>query len=68
MRCANTEALNNYHNELEKIEVSYNLFLDSIDDDLVELQDLISAIKSKAKDYDGYDFEEEVNDLVKDCL
>lgn len=66
--CANTSALNKYHNELERLEKSYESFLDSIDNDLVELQELISVIKSKAKDYDGYNFEDEVNDLVKDCL
>ena len=45
MECAVDNALNKYQDKLKKQELSYDLFLTSISDDLVEIQDLIKKIK-----------------------
>ena len=68
MECANTEALNKMQERHAKVETSYEMFLDSIDNELVALNELIDSIKSKALDYDGLDFTDEVRDLIKEQL
>lgn len=68
MECANTKALNKMQERHAKVETSYDSFLDYIDDDLVELQSIIDTIKSKARNFEGLDFTDEVKDLVNECL
>ena len=64
MKCATENALNKYQEKLKKQEVSYDLFLTAIDDDLVEIQELINKVKKKADGFDGYDFTEEVKQII----
>lgn len=61
-------ALNKYQEKLKKQELSYDLFLTSIDDDLVEIQELIKKVKKKADGFDGYDFTEEIKSLLEDLI
>lgn len=68
MDCATTNALNKYQDKLKKQELSYDLFLTSIDDDLVEIQDLIKKIKKRANGFDGLDFTEEIKSLFLDMI
>ena len=68
MKCATENALNKYQEKLKKQELSYDLFLTSIDDDLVEIQELIKKVKKKADGYNGYDFTEEVKELLGDLI
>ena len=68
MNCANSKALNKYQEKLKKQELSYDLFLTAIDDDLVEIQELIKKVKKKADGFDGYDFTEEVKELLGDLV
>ena len=68
MNCANSKALNKYQEKLKKQEVSYDLFLTSIDDDLAEIQELIKKVKRKADGFDGYDFTEEIKSLLEDLI
>lgn len=68
MNCATENALNKYQEKLKKQELSYDLFLTSIDDDLVEIQELIKKVKKKADGFDGYDFTEEVKEMVGDLI
>ena len=68
MKCATENALNKYQEKLKKQELSYDLFLTSIDDDLVEIQELIKKVKKKADGFDGYDFTEEVKELLGDLV
>lgn len=67
-KCATTNALNKYQDKLKKQEQSYDLFLTSIDDDLVEIQDLIKKIKKRADGFDGLDFTEEIKSLFLDMI
>lgn len=68
MECANSKALKNYQNKLKKQELSYDLFLTAIDDDLSEIQDLINKVKKKADSFDGLDFTEEVKQMLGDLI
>lgn len=68
MQCAVENALNRYQEKLKKQELSYDLFLTEIDDDLVEIQDLINKVKKRALNYDDLDFSEEIENLLKDMI
>lgn len=68
MNCAVEKALYNYQEKLKKQELSYDLFLTAIDDDLVEIQELINKVKKKADGFDGYDFTEEIKSLLEDLI
>ncbi len=68
MKCAIEDALNRHQEKLAKQEASLELFMDSIDDDLVKIQDLINKVKDRAGDFDGYDFSEEVKDALRDLI
>lgn len=68
MQCANSKALEIYQNKLKKQEVSFELLLSSIDDDLVEIQELIMKVKKRASDFDGLDFSEEIKDLLREMI
>lgn len=62
------KALSNYEEKLKKQQVSYDLLLSSIEDDLVEIQELINKVKKKADGFDGYDFTEEVKELLVELI
>ena len=62
------KALSNYEEKLKKQQVSYDLLLSSIEDDLVEIQELIKKVKKKADGFDGYDFTEEAKELLGDLI
>lgn len=62
------KALANYEEKLKKQQVSYDLLLSSIEDDLVEIQELINKVKKKADGFDGYDFTEEVKELLVELI
>lgn len=68
MKCATENALNRYQEKLKKQELSYDLFLTSIDDDLVEIQELIKKVKKKADGFDGYDFTEEAKEILGELI
>ena len=68
MNCATENALNKYQEKLKKQELSYDLFLTAIDDDLVEIQELINKVKRKADGFDGYDFTEEIKELLVELI
>lgn len=68
MKCANSKALEIYQDKLKKQELSFELFLSSIDDDLSEIQELIKKVKKKALNYDDLDFTEEVKKLLGDLI
>ena len=68
MNYSTENALNKYQEKLKKQELSYDLFLTAIDDDLVKIQELINKVKKKADSFDGYDFTEEIENLLKDMI
>ena len=68
MNCSTENALNKYQEKLKKQELSYDLFLTAIDDDLVKIQELINKVKKKADGFDGYDFTDEIKSLFLDMI
>lgn len=68
MNCATENALNRHQEKLKKQELSYDLFLTAIDDDLSEIQDLINKVKKKADGFNGYDFSDELKELLGDLI
>ena len=64
----NLSALNKHLDEIAKRETSYELMLDAIDDELVEIYDLMKTVIKKASNYDGYDFEVEAIEAIKDLI
>jgi len=69
MRCANTEALNSYMDEVEAGEKATESFLDAIASELDIISDAVWAIKQIAKGYEPYDMddilEEAINESIK---
>lgn len=61
----NLKALDNYLDAQSKQEACYNFLLDELDDDLVQLSNLIEKIISISKDYDGYDFSEDIRAVIR---
>ena len=64
----NLAALNKHLDEIAKRETSYELMLDAIDDELVEIYDLMKTVIKKASNYDGYDFEVEAIEAIKELI
>ena len=64
----NLAALNKHLDEIAKRETSYELMLDAIDDELVEIYDLMKLVIKKASNYDGYDFEAEAIEAIKELI
>lgn len=68
MNCATEKALNKYQEKLKKQELSYDLLLSSIEDDLMEIQELIKKVYKKAENFDDLDFTEEIKSLLEDLI
>lgn len=68
MNCATENALNKYQEKLKKQELSYDLFLTAIDDDLAEIQDLINKVKKRALNYDDLDFTDEIKKILREMI
>ena len=68
MQDANTKALNKYLEKQEAEEICLKYFIDSIDNDLIEIKKLVDALKVQAKDYDGYDFTEALKEMLNDTV
>ena len=68
MEDAVTNAINKHQEKLRKQEISLELFKDSIDDDLAEIMEIIKILKRKAKEYDGFDFSEDLKELLEELI
>jgi hypothetical protein len=68
MECANTKAMEKYHSKLELQEVCLNSLINRCDDEMVELQAQIEVLLKIASDFDGYDFSEDMKDMIKDMI
>ena len=68
MDCAIENAMIKHQEKLMKQETSLELFIDSIDDELSEVMEIVKTLKKKARDYDGYDFSDELKDLLEDLI
>jgi len=66
--CANTSALNKMLNEQEFDEKAKENFLEEIDPIINELSEAIEKIKEIAKDYQGYNFSEDIKEIVSELV
>ena len=64
----NTIAMNKYLENQEKQERSYELLLETIDDDLALLGKEIQRLQKIASSYDGYDFTDDLNEYIRDLI
>ena len=55
----NLAAINDELVEIAKRETSYELMLDAIDDELVEIYDLMKTVIKKASGFDDYNYDED---------
>ena len=68
MNDANTEYLNKYLERQEIRNNEFSLFLDSVDDELFQITQIVKSIKKKAIDFNGYDFSENIKEVLNDTL
>ena len=68
MQDANTEYLNRYLNEQQKQEEALEAFTNEIQIDLLEIQKLVYEMEVTAKNYQGYDFREDLKEILNDTL
>lgn len=68
MDCPVENAMIKHQEKLVNQETSLELFIDSIDDELAEIMEIVKTLKKKAMDYDGYDFSDELKDLLGDLI
>ena len=68
MRCANTEALNSHMDEVEEAEKATEDFLEAIAHELEIISDAVYEIKETAKNYEGYDMDDIIEEAIKEQL
>lgn len=68
MEDANTYFVNRMLREQEQQEVALDKFEQYIDEKILEIDEIIIQLKKISEDYQGYDFTEELDDMLKDIL
>ncbi len=68
MRCANTEALNSYMDEVEAGEKATESFLDAIASELEIISDAVWAIKQISKGYEPYDMDDILEEAINESI
>lgn len=68
MDCAVENAMIKHQEKLVNQETSLQLFVDSIDDELAGIMEIVKTLKKKARDYDGYNFSEELKELLYELI
>lgn len=60
--------LNKLEKKQEDMRNSFELLVDKLDGDFVQLSNMVNRIKKQASSYDGYDFTEDIKNLIEDML
>lgn len=60
--------LNKFEEKQERIRISFELLVDKLDGDFVQLSNMIEKIMKQSANYDGYDFREDIKILIEDML
>ena len=68
MRCANSEQLNSYMDEVEAAENATEAFLTEIESELEIISDAVWAIKQISKSYEPYDMDETLEEAIKEQI
>ena len=64
MRDANEEALNKHMDEVEAAEKATEDFLEAIADELEIISDAVYNIKQTAKNYEGFDMDDIIEEAI----
>lgn len=51
-----------------QVEIAYENFMENIADELQEIEEMINNLKSIARDYQNYDFTDELKDELRDMI
>ena len=65
---ANEQALNNYLSEQSRQEKALERFEEKIADDVQEILEKINELQALAQDYEGYNFENDLNIILGDLI
>lgn len=68
MECVNTYYLNKHLENQERKEKELELLIDYIQDDIDNINSILRNIRAVSKDWDNYDFEEDINDYLKEVI
>ena len=68
MECANTYYLNKHLDEQDKIECACDELFKIIEPEIREIENIIISLKNISKDFKGYDFTEEVREIMNDLI
>jgi len=68
MNCAVDNALRKREEDLKGQEVSWNLLIEKVDDDLQEFEDKAKMILRESDLFDGYDFKESMREVLIDII
>lgn len=67
-QCANTMSLNRHLDDEEQREKALESLIQDLEVDLKEMEKLAYEMNQTAKDYYGYDFTEDIQELINDTL
>jgi len=65
---SNEIALQKHEDKLAKKEACLSYMFQELDDRLSDLQTEINRLLKVARDYDGYDFEEDMAEIIKEMV
>ena len=68
MECAVDNALRKREEDLKGQEVSWNSLTDKLEDDLQEFEDKAKMILKESDLFDGYDFKEQMREVLIDII
>ena len=66
MKCANTYALNKHLAGVEHSETALEYFMDAIETDMADIKEILDILRKLAKNYNGYDFTDDLEDMISD--
>lgn len=68
MECAVDNALRKRDNETKQQEISWKYLTDKLDDDLQEFEDKVKMFLRESDLFDGYDFKEQMREVLIDII
>lgn len=66
--CANTAALNAYMDKEERREKAFIRFEKDVDAELLVLKHLVENLKKMSLDYEGFDFSDDLEEMIHDAI
>jgi len=67
-KCANTELLNAHMDKEERREKAFARFEKTVESELLILNHLVENLKKFASSYEGFDFSEDLEEMINDSI